>query len=303
MTQNIEISVNLSPELRLEQALKQAGIEEPATVSKLTVSGMLKNDDFKYMKKNMSETLRELDMGDASFYRNKIPQNTFAKLYGLTAITLPDSINSYYYSAFFNTYIASITVRPNNHFFASEDGILFNKSKTELVLCPSGRKGDYIIPNSVLKIGTGAFWGCADLTSVTIPNSVTEIEFHAFEHCSGLTSITIPDTVMEISIGAFTGCSGLTNITIPDSVTEIRGHAFGHCKGLATITIPNSVKKIEFFAFFGCTALASVFIPASLVEIGKQAFDKCPAFFAVHPDNPAYKSENGKLIKKNETHK
>ena len=45
------------------------------------------------------------------------------------------------------------------------------------------------IPNSVIYIDIGAFWGCTSLTSITIPNSVTEIAEGAFEDCTGLTYI------------------------------------------------------------------------------------------------------------------
>ena len=46
-----------------------------------------------------------------------------------------------------------------------------------------------IIPNSVTTIGSSAFSGCDDLTSVTIPNSVTTIEENAFRGCTNLKEI------------------------------------------------------------------------------------------------------------------
>ena len=49
-----------------------------------------------------------------------------------------------------------------------------------------------IIPNSVTSIGSGAFYGCSDLSSVTIPNSVTSIAPSAFGACFGLQTIYIP---------------------------------------------------------------------------------------------------------------
>ncbi|MBO7125297.1 MAG: leucine-rich repeat domain-containing protein, partial [Bacteroidales bacterium] len=46
------------------------------------------------------------------------------------------------------------------------------------------------IPNTVVTIEKGAFWGCTGLTSITIPSSVTTIEGGAFYECRNLTSIT-----------------------------------------------------------------------------------------------------------------
>ena len=113
---------------------------------------------------------------------------------------------------------------------------------------------------SVTSIGSGAFSGCSDLTSVTIPNSVTSIGNSAFSGCSGLTSIDIPSSVTSIGNRAFYGCSGLTSITIPNSVTSIGTAAFYECSGLTSVTIPNSVTSIRENAFWNCSGLTAVHI-------------------------------------------
>ena len=119
------------------------------------------------------------------------------------------------------------------------------------------------------------------IESLTIPNSVTKIGYGAFSNCSGLTSVTIPNSVTRIGSNAFKGCSGLTSVTIPKSVTEIGDQAFAYCSGLTSVTIPNSVTTIGSYAFSGCSGLTSVTIPKSVTSSGSDAFSHCSGLTSV----------------------
>lgn len=203
--------------------------------------------------------------------------------------TLPESINE-------------INVPSDHPFYTSEDGVLFNKSKTKLISCPKGKSGNYVIPDSVIEIDKCAFFECKLLTSINISNTVKEINESAFEECAGLISISIPDSIIRIEKSTFSRCHSLVSIIIPDSVKKIGNHAFYFCDNLKSVIIPNSVIEISDFAFDYCKSLVSITIPESVVEISDTAFNGCPALITVHPDNPVYTSENGKL-KRNKTSK
>ena len=116
----------------------------------------------------------------------------------------------------------------------------FNNCSTETIA----------IPNSVARIGQGAFKECRNLTSIEIPDGVTSIEADTFDSCVSLTSIEIPDGVTRIGSLAFRYCHSLTSIVIPDSVTSIETMAFA-ANGVTSITIPASVTSIEENAFWG----------------------------------------------------
>lgn len=144
----------------------------------------------------------------------------------------------------------------NKYFLSDENGVLYNKDKTELIRFPLGSlKSEYSIPNSVESIRSYAFYGCTGLTSVTIPDSVTYIDDYAFEDCTGLANVTIGNGVTSIGDFAFENCTSLTSIRIPSSVTSIGGYAFGNCTGLIEITIGDSVKSVGLYAFLGCVNL------------------------------------------------
>jgi uncharacterized repeat protein (TIGR02543 family) len=155
------------------------------------------------------------------------------------------------------TLLEEINVDNDNVNYASENGVLFNKTKTDIIVCPGGKKGEYVIPTCVTSIWERAFYGCSSLTgAITIPNNVTSIGNSVFAHCSSLTDIYIPDSVTSIGDLAFYRCSSLTtDITIPYGVNRIGNATFYGCSSLTSITIPDSVTSIIELAFYNCPKL------------------------------------------------
>ena len=137
------------------------------------------------------------------------------------------------------------------------------------------------LPDSLTRIGSGAFSGCTGLTSITIPNSVTDIGQSAFSGCTGLTSIAIPNGVASVSQYTFDSCTSLISVNIPSSVTSIGYRAFFQCNQLASIIIPNGVTSIGQGAFSNCSKLSAVSIPQTVKDIGRSAFANCFSLKAV----------------------
>ncbi|MHC4881854.1 MAG: leucine-rich repeat domain-containing protein [Planctomycetota bacterium] len=128
-----------------------------------------------------------------------IGNSAFNSCSSLTSIFIPSSVSSIGWYVFHRCYsLQTIEVEESNPVYSSLDGILFNKSQTELIKCPGGKAGNYTIPTSVISIETEAFEACASLTGIIIPDSVTSIGNSAFQNCSDLTSVTIGKSVTSI---------------------------------------------------------------------------------------------------------
>ena len=206
----------------------------------------------------------------------------------------------------------------NGTYLTCQNNCLIETSSRTLILGSNNSS----IPSdgSVTSIGSYAFSGCSDFTSITIPSTVTSIGTYAFSKCDGLSSITIPSGVTTIENYAFYDCGNIqelhidnltsylnisygnnyssplystnqavslyvgeepiTNLTIPSDLAAIPSYAFMNLN-ITSVTIPSSVTSVGNFAFSGCTGLTSVTISSSVTSVGSSAFSGCTGLTSV----------------------
>jgi hypothetical protein len=143
---------------------------------------------------------------------------------GLTDVTISNSVTTIDNFAFADCRkLTEINVNADNAKYSSADGVLFNKNKTELIVYPAGKTGNYAIPHSVTTITINAFSNCIGLTGVDIPHSVTTIGRETFSGCSGLSTVTnrrsTPQSI-DSNVFANTGISSNGTLRVPDGAVE-----------------------------------------------------------------------------------
>ena len=206
-----------------------------------------------------------------------IGPNAFANCTQLPAIEIPGGVTNIGASTFTAcANLASITVDSGNVTYGSVDGILFDRTRNALVLCPQGKMGDFSIPDGTASIDSQAFQNCNGITNVVMPSSVTNMGQQTFRYCSNLNAVTFSTNLPIIGPSAFMYCGKLTNAPIPNGVVEIGSFAFCGCSTLSCAIIPDTVTDIEPYAFNGCGLTSfNLKIGNSVTNIGERAFLAC----------------------------
>ena len=186
------------------------------------------------------QELKSINFPESLLYIGMV---AFEDCYKLESVNIPAGVAEMGDDAFLNCEsLTEIKVAPENPCYSSEDGVLFNNEKGELIKYPAG----------------------STRTNYDIPNSVYYILPSAFEFSTNLVQVTLPDNITWVENGTFEGCTSLKDITIPYGVTWFGYYAFSGCSSLKTVTLPRSVRYIEADAFLDCPSITDVYYSGSL---------------------------------------
>lgn len=205
------------------------------------------------------------------------------------------------------TGISALTLDKDNSNFTTQNGVLYNKDMTTLIVYPAGKEdNEFIIPASVrnlenMSMRNNIFLHAVDLSNV---ENIGEMTFAT----SQLNSIHIPASVSYIGKAAFYNNLGLEKLTvasdnsvfktidnmliddvkktivfslfksgevvIPDGIEEIGDYAF-YQYDITTVQTPASLKRIDKCAFAESYILSQISVNEGLEYIGDMAFQNC----------------------------
>lgn len=228
-------------------------------------------------------------------------------------IHIPSSMDAFHNWDFNCPQLESISVAEENQNYSAQDGVLFNKDKTELLLYPTKKSQTaYTVPSSVTTLANGAFNDAVYLESLVLPESITQIGT-ALSRCLALRAVHIPAGLTSLDSDAFLESTALESFTVaaenpnyvavdgilfnkaktelirypaaktstsyevPQSVTQLVYGAFLGADALQSVTLPTNLKAIPASGFQGCTSLKSIAIPTGVEVLESSAFKNCQA--------------------------
>lgn len=183
--------------------------------------------------------LSNIDIPDSV---TEIGFGAFRYCHSLKDIIIPDSVTKIGSYAFVDCdSLENISTNNKNPNYSSDNGVLYNKSKTKIIQYPIGStRKEFVIPNGVETIGEFAFQGCDSLINIIIPDSVTTIIINAFNNCINLANVYYLGTDSqwsEINIGSNNEDLTNANIHFSESDLNITYYSFNSNTGTMTISL------------------------------------------------------------------
>ena len=203
-------------------------------------------------------------------------EHTIKRLYvGREVTDLDDTLYSFYN-------LEEIVVEEGNSSYQSDNGVLYNKGKTELIRCPRGK---------------------ADITEYQIVESVTEIRDYAFYDCHSLTNVEISSKVKRIGKYAFAQCDKLGKVVLGEGVKELGERAFESCGNLAVLEIHSNIENIDSNTFGVTTALKRLYVGKEVTKLDDDLYSFITILeeIVVEEGNSSYESDSGVLYNKGKT--
>lgn len=274
-------------------------LENTLEASKISLSYNTKKEEEKGNIKNIITTINDKDLEKFEIIKGKLLINTKDKNEIKVAQSLGIQVNPY-----------DIT----------EEGELLSSNGNLLLV---DENGTLKIPDTVTKIGEGAFAQVAGLKTIIIPGSVKEIGTNAFTNNLTLETVIMEEGVQIIGTTAFSNCQKLKNISMPESLLEIKYGAFYKCLLVEKIKIPSKITRIERDTFgganslkeivlsenteiilsgaFAFTSFEEIVLPKKIKEIESGVFNGNLKLsnIMVEGENPQYVYETGMLMSKN----
>lgn len=202
------------------------------------------------------ENIRKIEF---KHWVHEIGNNAFFGCPSLRSVFFAGNVRSIGNGAFADCQaLDTFIVAKNNPWLYVMDSVLFSNEGKILRQCPATKKGEYTVPEGIMRIYNCAFQGCRLLTHITIPKSVIHLDSNVFQDCTSLRTVTIPPSTPELPNAAFCGCTSLESIILPEGVKQISWYVFKGCTSLSSVSIPSTCINIG-QSFQGCNALRDVY--------------------------------------------
>ncbi len=183
--------------------------------------------------------------------------------------------------------LQALRVEKGNPHFTAEDGVLYDRDKTTLVLYPPERPDRaFRLPNTVRVVNEQV--QARHLEELALPAGLETLSPQAFDLCRALRTVTIPADAPHFAavdgvlysrdmtrLMLYPAARAARSYRVPDGVTDLRG--LPRRAPIAALHLPDGCRRLPLCRFAGWDRLEQVRLPADLPELPKESFRDCAA--------------------------
>ncbi|MBD3214357.1 MAG: leucine-rich repeat protein [Candidatus Lokiarchaeota archaeon] len=193
----------------------------------------------------------------------RIGGDAFYKCINLENLNIPSTVREIGNDPFAGC--PSVSLENDSEHFILEDGVLYNRKKTQILHYPIKKQLKHFeIPSSVRYINKHTFYDNIHLRSIVIPKRVIWIENNIFSGCK-VGKVVNESPYFCIDNGVLYNKNKsqvysvfnhkLKKLVLPDNVQKIGKNSFYWCKNLEYLQISKNVTHIGYNPFVGCSKL------------------------------------------------
>lgn len=193
----------------------------------------------------------------------------------ITTFEIPKKMTKFSPQILFgNTSLSELKVASGNTAFIAEDGVLYTKDKSTLVLFPVDKAvTQFTVPTGVKQIGDYAFSKTRNLKSVRFSN-VTTLGEGAFYDSSLSGALVLTDKITTAGSFAFDSCTEITSVKFGKGLKESPYRMFEACSSIKTIDF-GGLQTLGMRTFCDCSSLVNVTLPDRMKKWGGSVFNSC----------------------------
>ena len=123
-------------------------------------------------------------------------------------ITIPKSVKNIS-NAFYGS--KDLIVDPENPYYTTENGMMYNKNKTELLWVSCDKSGEFTV-DGVDVVGGSALWGCNNITTLAFAEGISHIKSNNVGCNEMLTTIYFPKSLNRLEDQSWESYGQITDI-------------------------------------------------------------------------------------------
>ena len=217
----------------------------------------------------------------------EIKDSAFYQATKIKSLSFGENLEIINVSAFSGcTNLINLSIHPNNQYYSSDNGIIMNKAKTEIIYLPPTME-TLVISSNIENIGSTLIQSSQTLINIEVDENNKNYKARdgvlynqdftrLISVCGGRETVVASEKVIELGDLCCFGLTLLKSFTFSGTKCESIGTSAFSQSSIINLSIPDSVTEIKDSVFSKCLSLVTIYFTktSQLQTIGERCFEE-----------------------------